>query len=156
MSNIDLPKKLSNREEKGQQIVEKNDQIKRIDEANFHEAWKEEYKAKNFLQKKTQHIRHIHIKNDRNNNKMERLNGEIRDRERVMRSLKTDDSPIILGMQIHHNFNRNHMGIKNKTPAEACGINVQGNNKWLTLIQNAKFSSSNDLTSKERGGESHG
>jgi len=115
---------------------------------NFHEAWKEEYKAKNFLHKKTQHIRHIHMKNDRNNNKMERLNGELRDREKVMRSLKRDDSPIISGMQIHHNFIRNHMGIKKKTPAEACGINVQGNNKWLTLIQNAKFSSS-----KMRGGE---
>jgi len=25
-----------------------------------------------------------------------------------------------------------------KTAAEACGIDVKGNNKWLTLIQNAK------------------
>ena len=29
---------------------------------NFHEAWKDEWKAKNFLHKDTEHIRHIHIK----------------------------------------------------------------------------------------------
>ena len=77
---------------------------------NFHEAWKDEWRSKNFLHKDTEHIRHIHMKNDRNNNKMERLNGELRDREKVMRSLKKDDSPIISGMQIHHNFIRKHMG----------------------------------------------
>jgi len=105
---------------------------------NFHEAWKEEYRAKNFLHKKTQHIRHIHMKNDRNNNKMERLNGELRDREKVMRSLKTDNSPIISGMQIHHNFIRSHMGLDGKTPSQASGIEIEGNNKWITIIQNAK------------------
>lgn len=113
---------------------------------NFHEAWKTEYKAKNFLHKKTQHIRHIHLKNDRNNNKMERLNGELRDREKVMRSLKKDDSPIISGMQIHHNFIRGHMGLDGKTPAEASGVKVEGANKWLTLIQNAKKGRSPNFT----------
>jgi len=68
---------------------------------------------------------------------MERLNGEIRDREKTMRSLKKDDSPIITGMQIHHNYIRNHMGIDNDTPADRAGIKINGNNKWLTLIQNA-------------------
>lgn len=107
---------------------------------NFHEAWKDEWKAKNFLHKDTEHIRHIHMKNDRNNNKMERLNGTIRDREKVMRSLKTDDSAIISGMQIHHNFIRGHMGIDGKTPAESSGVKVEGDNKWITLIQNANKS----------------
>lgn len=27
--------------------------------------------------------------------------------------------------------------LKGKTPAEACGIHVEGENKWITLIQNA-------------------
>ena len=40
---------------------------------NFHEAWKDNYKAKNFLWKDTEHIRHIHMKGDKNNNRMERL-----------------------------------------------------------------------------------
>ena len=37
---------------------------------------------------KTHHTRHIHIQKDMNNNKMERLNGEIRDREKAFRGLK--------------------------------------------------------------------
>ncbi len=43
----------------------------------------------------TRHIRHITIQGDRNNNKMERLNGEIRDREKVMRGLENEDTPIL-------------------------------------------------------------
>ena len=27
------------------------------------------------------------------------------------------------------------MALKGKTPAEACGIKINGNNKWITLIQ---------------------
>ena len=54
-----------------------------------------------------------------------------------MRSLKTDDSPILKGMQIHHNYIRSHMGINGDTPADRAGIIIQGENKWLTIIQNA-------------------
>jgi hypothetical protein len=68
---------------------------------------------------------------------MERQNGEWRDREKVMRSLKSEASPVIAGMQVYHNFIRPHMGLKGKTPAEAAGIKVEGENPWLTLIQNA-------------------
>jgi hypothetical protein len=68
---------------------------------------------------------------------MERMNGEIRDREKVMRTLEKADSPLIAGMQIYHNYVKPHMGLKGKTPAEAAGIGVEGKNKWLTLIQNA-------------------
>jgi putative transposase len=39
---------------------------------------------------------------------MERLNGEIRDREKVMRSLKKDDMAILTGMQVFHNYVRPH------------------------------------------------
>ena len=69
---------------------------------------------------------------------MERLNGEIRDREKVMRGLKKKDTPILKGYEIFHNYFRSHMGLDGKTPAEKCGIEVQGDNKWITLIQNAK------------------
>jgi hypothetical protein len=30
------------------------------------------------------------------------------------------------------------MALDGKTPAEACGIKIEGDNKWLTIIQNAK------------------
>jgi len=75
---------------------------------------------------------------DMNNNKMERLNGEFRDREKVARGLKKDDSPLINGYQIYHNYVRPHMALNGKTPSEACGIIIQGDNKWMTLIQNAR------------------
>jgi putative transposase len=55
-----------------------------------------------------------------------------------MRSLKTEESPILNGMQIHHNFVRSHMGLEGRTPSEAAGIKVEGENKWITIIQNAK------------------
>jgi len=29
------------------------------------------------------------------------------------------------------------MGLNGQTPAEACGVTIEGDNKWLTLIQNA-------------------
>ncbi len=72
-----------------------------------------------------------------NNNKQERFNGEVRDREKVMRGLKKTDTKIIPGYQIFHNYMRPHEALKGKTPAEACGIKVEGDNKWITLIQNA-------------------
>ncbi len=68
---------------------------------------------------------------------MERLNGELRDREKTMRGLKIDETPILKGMQIFHNFVRPHEALSGKTPSEAAGIKVNGDNKWLTLIQNA-------------------
>lgn len=72
-----------------------------------------------------------------NNNKMERLNGEIRDREKTMRGLKKMDTPILKGYEIFHNYIRTHEGLDGKIPSEACGIEVNGDNKWITLIQNA-------------------
>jgi hypothetical protein len=68
---------------------------------------------------------------------MERLNGEVRDREKVMRGLKIADTSVLTGCQIYHNFVRPHEGIGNVTPAEKCGIKIEGENKWKTLIENA-------------------
>jgi putative transposase len=86
---------------------------------------------------RTIHESHITLKGDRNNNKMERLNGEIRDREKVVRGLKKNDSPLVDGYQMYHNYIRPHMSLDGKTPSEMAGINVEGDNKWLTLIQNS-------------------
>ncbi|MCL5948851.1 MAG: IS6 family transposase [Candidatus Bathyarchaeota archaeon] len=88
----------------------------------------------------TKHIREITLKGSIHNNKMERMNGEIRDREKTMRGLKQRRTPVLQGYQIYHNYVRPHMALDGKTPAEACGIKVEGDNKWLTLIQNASQS----------------
>jgi hypothetical protein len=68
---------------------------------------------------------------------MERMNGEVRDREKVMRGLKRMDTSILKGVQIYHNFIRPHEGLKGETAATRAGIKVEWDNKWLTLIQNA-------------------
>lgn len=84
------------------------------------------------------HIRKITLKGQvHNNNKMERLNGEIRDREKTMRGLKRKRTVILQGYQLYHNYVRPHEGLDGKTPSEACGITIEGQNKWKTLIQNA-------------------
>jgi len=86
---------------------------------------------------RTRHISHIRLQGDRNNNKMERLNGEVRDREKVMRGLKIVNTSVLPGYQLYHNFLRPHEGIGDQTPAEKCGVRIEGENKWMTLIQNA-------------------
>jgi putative transposase len=103
---------------------------------SYRDAWLKEFRTNKQVDS-TVHIREITLTGKHNNNKMERLNGEIRDREKVMRSLKKPDTPILIGMQIFHNYVRPHKGIDGHTPSELAGIKVDGENKWLTLIQNA-------------------
>jgi transposase-like protein len=106
---------------------------------SYHEAYLREFRT--LAKPRTEHIAYISIQGDRNNNKMERMNGEVRDREKVMRGIKRTDTPILAGYQIFHNYIRTHEGLNGKTPSEACGIQVKGENKWMTLIQNAKNNS---------------
>jgi hypothetical protein len=83
---------------------------------------------------------------------MERMNGEVRDREKVMRGLKRMDTPILKGTQIYHNFIKPHQGLQGRTPAEAAGIKVEGENKRLTLIQNSsKAVRTDDTHSNQQG-----
>ena len=74
-----------------------------------HDAYKKE--SWTLKAPRTEHVRHITIRGDRNNNKMERFNGEIRDREKTMRGLKKNDTPILTGYQIFHNYIREHEGL---------------------------------------------
>jgi transposase-like protein len=114
---------------------------------SYHEAFNKEFYTNKSPQSK--HINAIKLDGDMNNNKMERINGEIRDREKVMRGLKSTDTPIIAGYQIYHNYMRPHEALKGKTPAEACGIKVEGDNKWITLIQNASHQTNFDSKSNQ-------
>jgi transposase-like protein/DNA-directed RNA polymerase subunit M/transcription elongation factor TFIIS len=103
---------------------------------NFHEAYVKEYWSR-YKEDRPEHIRDIRFGGQIQNNKMERQNGEVRDREKVMRGLKRTDTPVLKGYQIFHNYFRPHEGLEGKTPAEACGIRIEGKNKWITVIQNA-------------------
>ena len=57
--------------------------------------------------------------------------------QRQVRGIKKDDSAILKGMQIHHNYIRPHQGLDGDTPADRSGIKIMGDNKWKTIIQNA-------------------
>jgi putative transposase len=63
------------------------------DARHFREAYIKEF----FTIKNTRsgHIVHIRMQGDHNNNKMERLNGEVRDREKVMEGLKRPNTLIL-------------------------------------------------------------
>ena len=103
--------------------------------------------SKRVFGKETYHISNVGINSKRKsgkihptNNKMERLNGEIRDREKVFRGLKRMDTPIIQGMKLWYNFSKEHGGLGGDvTPSEAALIKVDGDNKWKTIIQNASL-----------------
>ncbi len=103
---------------------------------SYQNAYESEFKSPG---RQTEHVREIALAGEIHNNKNERLNGEIRDREKTMRGLKHDDTPVIPGYQILNNLIREHESLKGKTPGEACGITINGENKWKTLIENASI-----------------
>ena len=73
-----------------------------------------------------------------NNNLVERLNGTVRERDKVMRGMKKKETATVLmeGLKNYHNFLRPHMGIENETPAERANINLElGRNRWQSIIR---------------------
>jgi transposase-like protein len=105
---------------------------------SYHLAYKKEFRRTRTGT--TRHISEIALAGKIHNNKMERMNGEIRDREKTMRGLKIKETPILKGYQLFHNFIRPHEALEGKTPADKAGIEVLGENKWRTLIENASQS----------------
>ncbi|MFZ0512708.1 MAG: hypothetical protein WAM14_13965 [Candidatus Nitrosopolaris sp.] len=58
---------------------------------------------------------------------MERLNGEVRDRDKVMRGLS--DTSVLTGYQIYRNYFRPREALNGKIPADKCGIIIEYENK---------------------------
>jgi hypothetical protein len=83
------------------------------------------------VETRTEHIRHIRLQGDFNNNKMERMNGEIRDRERVMRGLEKKDTPILTGYQLFHNYTSTHGSQRENT-----GRSRGNSRKWRQQVAN--------------------
>lgn len=86
---------------------------------------------------RTQHVRVPNIRDRSNNNMVERLNGTVRQRNKVMRDLDHENSAqtMLDGMIIYYNFIRPHMALDGQTPAEKTGIVELDKNKWLDLIK---------------------
>ena len=88
---------------------------------------------------RTKHIRKPRFVDKANNNIVERMQGSIREREKVLRALKSlNENQVIDGFRIYYNFIRPHQALNGKTPAEMANLDLglEGN-KWLTLIQKA-------------------
>jgi hypothetical protein len=69
-----------------------------------------------------------------NNNRVERLNGTLRERAKVQRGLKTVKTLITEGQRIHYNFIKPHMALEGKTPGEVAGLGIKG---WKQLLESA-------------------
>jgi transposase-like protein len=61
----------------------------------YRDAFDKEYFS--LKRPRPKHVYTIRITGDMNNNKMERLNGEVREREKVMRGINKKETPILKG-----------------------------------------------------------
>jgi len=98
-------------------------------------AYRKVWGARNKQEDKKIYTR-IKQSEDRRNNIIERIQGTIRQRIKVMRNFKSKQSAeaILSLFVVYYNFIRVHQGI-NKTPIEQAGVNLNlGKNKWLDLI----------------------
>ncbi|MBI2184657.1 MAG: IS1/IS6 family transposase [Thaumarchaeota archaeon] len=87
---------------------------------------------------RTEHVKLKNIREGTNNNIVERLNGTVRERLKVMRGLDHDESAqkIIDGKKLYYNYLRPHQALNGLTPAEKAGIDLKlGENRWDTLIR---------------------
>ncbi len=86
----------------------------------------------------TKHVVYVDFKHAINNNCIERLHNEIREKTRTMRGAGNADSAKIFAeaIRIFHNFLREHSSLQNRTPAEAAGIDLKlGQNKLYSLLR---------------------
>jgi transposase-like protein/predicted RNA-binding Zn-ribbon protein involved in translation (DUF1610 family) len=72
----------------------------------------------------TRHVVAEGIHSPLNNNLVERLNGTIRERIKVMRGLETPQTAqrLLDGFMLHYNWVKPHEGLKGRTPAQAAGM----------------------------------
>ncbi len=82
-----------------------------------------------------EHLWNVGIQHHPNNNHVERLHGTIRQREKVIRGMKIEETPIIEGHRLYYNFIKPHEALNGKTPSEEAGITIEGEDKWLTLMK---------------------
>jgi putative transposase len=74
-----------------------------------------------------------------NNNRVERLNGTLRERVKVQRGWKSYETSIAEGKRIQYNFVKPHMALKGDTPAKKAGINfTKEKDKWMELLKLAQ------------------
>ena len=94
--------------------------------------------TKNTEGKVSKHLYETHAKKQHcNNNVMERLNGTFRDHLKSTCRIGKVTSEAVGRYVNYYNFFRSHMGLDGDTPADRAGIVIEGDNKLVTVIQNA-------------------
>ena len=91
-----------------------------------------------YTKPRPQHVRCARFIAKTNNNRVERLNETVREREKVMRGMQSEETAKTLmdGFRMYYNFLRPHMGLEGNTPAEAAGIDLElGRNRIKNLIR---------------------
>lgn len=93
--------------------------------------------------KNTKHLRCPTITSKRvNNNRVERLNGTIRERLKVQRGFQRQATALqqLENFRTYYNFVRPHQALNGLTPAEQAGIKIPHyqNNKWKSLIKKTR------------------
>jgi transposase-like protein len=86
-----------------------------------------------------------------NTNLIERFQGTLKDRTKVLRGLKRPDTArkFIEGWLIHYNYFRPHISLKGKTPAQKAGI-VLSTNDWLDVVREPRNTAKIDITTEPR------
>ncbi|MBE0431714.1 MAG: IS6 family transposase [Dehalococcoidia bacterium] len=86
-----------------------------------------------------------------NTNLIERFQGTLKDRTKVLRGLKRPDTAhrFIEGWLIHYNYFRPHTSLKGKTPAEKAGVRLSVND-WLDVVRQPTDTATIDLATEPR------
>jgi hypothetical protein len=71
------------------------------------------------------------VKPHANNNRIERMNGTLRERIKVQRGWKAMKTPLAEGQRIHYNFVKPHLALEGQTPSQAAGLTPKG---WKELL----------------------
>jgi transposase-like protein/predicted RNA-binding Zn-ribbon protein involved in translation (DUF1610 family) len=103
------------------------------------QAYSEAFKKEFFTLRnpRVKHIRKPRFVDKTNNNIVERMQGSIRERDKVLRALKKrDENQIIDGFKIYYNFIRPHQALQGKTPAEKARVS-SGQKSWRNLIKDS-------------------
>ena len=103
--------------------------------AGYHTAFKKVFGSlKGFFM----HIRDIRIRHEfASTNRQERVNSTFAGHTGPARDINSENLLVCRIFLLHCNYVRPRGGIGGKTPAEAAGITIRGQDKWRTLIQNA-------------------
>jgi putative transposase len=86
-----------------------------------------------------------------NTNLIERFQGTLKDRTKVVRGLKKPETArkFIEGWLIHYNYFRPHISLKGKTPARRAGIILSAND-WLDVVRQPTDTATIELATEPR------